>query len=125
MSYCILLAETEDDIFVDAEDTPGAPTQVTSEDAGASKPEGLMSEESRTTAAGPDPIFHAYSVQPCQEVERVAVVENFATNEKASNDHSPAECNELEWDTCIMYDDNAVLVNEGIHYSSRRVAEPE
>ena len=112
---------------MDAEDTPGAPTQVTSEHAAASKPESLMNEENTSTAADPDPIFHAYSVQlqPCQEIERVAVVENVAMNEEASNDHSPPECNELEWDTCTMYDDNAVLVNEGIHCSSRRVAEPE
>ena len=108
---------------MNAEDTPGAPTQVTSEDVAASKPESLI--ENRSTAADPDPIFHAYSVQPCQEIERVGEVENFATNEKASNDHSPPECNELEWDTCAMYDDNAVLVNEGIHCSSTRVAVPE
>ena len=108
---------------MDAENIPGAPTQVTSEDAAPSKPESLI--ENRSAAAGPDPIFHAYSVQPCQEIERDAVVENFATNEKASNDHSTPECNELEWDTCAMYDDNAVLVNEGIHCSSTRVAVPE
>lgn len=115
--FVILLVETEDEIFVDAEDTtPGAPTQATSEDASASKPDTLIvNEETRMTSADPDPIFHAYSVQPYQESENLAVVENIPRSEDTTGDISLAECNELEWDTCAMYDDNAVLVNEGIY----------
>ena len=98
---------------------------MSSEDASTSKPDTLIvNEETRITSADPDPIFHAYSVQvqPCQESENVAVVENIPISEEARGDMTLSECNELEWDTCAMYDDNAVLVNEGIHVS-KSVAE--
>jgi hypothetical protein len=98
-----IFSDNEDEIFVDADDTTIEPMQESFHESF-----NPMDQDSSSTTAQPDPIFHAYTTQQSQDNENGAVN---SENEATSSDVSVVEFNELEWDTCII--DGDTPLNEG------------
>ena len=109
----ILLLDDDDEIFLDADDTTIASPMQESIHESACEPE-IFSEENSPATAEPDPIFHAYTTQQSEEDENGAAGLNSSENQATTSDVSLLECNELEWDTCLIDDDDTpLIVNEG------------
>jgi hypothetical protein len=106
-----MLLSDNDEIFVDANETSVSPMQESTH-ASVSKPDAeMLNEDSSSTTA--DPIFHAYTTQQSQGDEIGAAGVDNSENQATSSDVSLLECNELEWDTCVVDDDAPLIVNEG------------
>ncbi|XP_028392942.1 next to BRCA1 gene 1 protein-like [Dendronephthya gigantea] len=96
----------EEDEMVD-KDACGTPTQE-SETPGEPNLEILNNHGSSTIMTEPDPIFHSYTVQ----TQNNEIDTNESENQATTSNASLLECNDLEWDTCLLDDDHPIIVNE-------------
>ena len=103
---CQPFLDNEDEIFVDA-----ATIEPMQESYHESMERNIFDQDSSPTTGEQDPIFHAYTTQQSEDDQNVMVEVNSSETQATASDVSLLECNELEWDTCII-DQNTPL-NEG------------